>query len=99
MLGNHNLQLPFGIDILKEIIPRGFKAMVTPPCGKLNFKLRSDLKQIWDYNNILVLSISYPDQSWKSYESCNSFKFRMKLANPTLINSIEYEDSLILRRR
>jgi O-acetyl-ADP-ribose deacetylase (regulator of RNase III) len=81
----------YEIDILKEIISRGFKAIVTLPCGILNFRIRSDLKQIWDYNNILVISISSPDKGWKSYESNNSFKFRMKLANATLINSIEYE--------
>ena len=38
-----------------------------------------------------MLSTTKQEQTWKSYESVNSLKFRLKLANITLINSFDYE--------
>ncbi len=81
----------YEIDLTKEVLARGYKAIITLPYGILQLKVRKDLKEYWSYKNIVVLSTSNPSQIWKSYESINSFKFRLKLANITLINSINYE--------
>lgn len=84
----------YEIDVVKEVLSRGFKAIIVLPYGILQLKIRKDLQEFWDYNNIVVLSTTNPNQSWRSYESINSFKFRLKLANLTLINSLDYEKLL-----
>lgn len=84
----------YEIDVAKEVLSRGFKAIIVLPYGILQLRIRKDLQEFWDYNNIVVLSTTNPNQSWKSYESINSLKFRLKLANLTLINSLDYEKLL-----
>jgi O-acetyl-ADP-ribose deacetylase (regulator of RNase III) len=78
-------------DIVKSALEKGFKVIITVPYGLLKLKVRKDLKDHWDYNNIVLLSTTKQDQSWKSYESVNSLKFRLKLANTTLISSLDFE--------
>lgn len=81
----------YEIDIVKNVLEKGFKAIITVPYGLLKLKLRKDLEELWDYKNIVLLSTTKQDQTWKSYESVNSLKFRLKLANATLINSLDFE--------
>ncbi len=78
-------------DIVKSVLEKGFKAIITVPYGLLKLKVRKDLQDLWDYKNIVLLSTTKQDQAWKSYESVNSLKFRLKLANTTLINSLDFE--------
>lgn len=78
-------------DIVKNVLEKGFRVIITVPYGLLKLKLRKDLEELWDYKNIVLLSITKQDQTWKSYESVNSLKFRLKLANATLINSLDFE--------
>lgn len=81
----------YEIDIVKNILEKGFKVIITIPYGLLKLKVRKDLEELWDYQNIVLLSTTKQDQAWKSYESVNSLKFRLKLANATLINSLDFE--------
>jgi hypothetical protein len=78
-------------DLVKIVLEKGFKVIITVPYGLLKLKVRKDLEELWDYKNIVLLSTTKQDQSWKSYESVNSLKFRLKLANATLINSLDFE--------
>jgi len=81
----------YEIDIAKEILSKGFKAIIIVPYGILELKIRTDLQPIWNYENLLVISITTPNQTWKSYESLNSLKFRLKLSDITLINCLDFE--------
>lgn len=78
-------------DIVKIALEKGFKLIITVPYGLLKLKVRKDLIDLWDYNSIVLLSTTKQDQAWKSYESINSLKFRLRLANITLINSLNFE--------
>lgn len=77
-------------DIAKFVLERGFKVIITVPYGLLKLKIRKDLEDFWDFENIALLSTTEQTQTWKSYESVNSLKFRLKLANTTLINSLDF---------
>ncbi|MFA6401063.1 MAG: macro domain-containing protein [Salinivirgaceae bacterium] len=81
----------YEIDVVKEVLSKGFNAVIILPYGILKLNIRKDLQEFWNYNNIVVVSTTNPNQSWKNYESTNSLKFRLKLANLTLINSLDYE--------
>jgi len=78
-------------DIAKEILLKGFKVIIIIPYGILELKVRNDLQPIWNYENMVIISITSPNQTWKSYESLNSLKFRLKLSDITLINSLDFE--------
>ena len=56
------------------------------------------MEELWDYKNIVLLSTTKQNQAWKSYESVNSLKFRLKLANATLINSLDFEKFIKFER-
>lgn len=77
-------------DIVKFVLEKGFKVIITVPYGLLKLKVRKDLEELWDFKNIALLSTTKQTQTWKSYESVNSLKFRLKLANTTLINSLDF---------
>lgn len=79
-------------DLAKEILAKGFKVIFTVPYGILQLKIRNDLEQYWNYQNIVVLSTTSPTQNWKNYESVNSLRLRLKLADITLINSMEFNN-------
>ncbi|GED68032.1 hypothetical protein BRE01_17340 [Brevibacillus reuszeri] len=81
-------------ELAKVILSKGFKAVFSIPYGILQLKVRKDLESYWDYENIAVLSTTSPTQTWKSYESVNSLRLRLKLSDVTLINNLEV-DSLI----
>lgn len=80
------------IDLVKEVLQKGYKVVIFIPFGIFKLKVRNDLQSIWDYNNLLVLSITKPDQDWKRYESINMLKFRLKIANVMLINSLNVDN-------
>lgn len=88
LLGYNN---SFEIDILKDILLKGFKAIVVIPYGMLQLKIRKDIQSYWNDTNVAVLSLSFPRQTWKSYESVKALKFRLKISNLVLINSLHYE--------
>ncbi|MCK4662035.1 MAG: macro domain-containing protein [Bacteroidales bacterium] len=81
----------FEIDILKNILIKGFKAIIIIPYGILQLKIRKDLQPYWNNTNVTVLSLSQPMQTWKSYESVKALKFRLKISDLVLINSLHYE--------
>ncbi|WP_243471942.1 macro domain-containing protein [Winogradskyella sp. MH6] len=81
----------YEIDIVKKILDRGFKTILVLPFGILNLKVRKDLKESWSFKNILVASITNPNDSWKSYESINALKFRIKISDIILINSLNFD--------
>lgn len=86
-----NYNSSFEIDILKRILLRGFMAIIIIPYGILQLKIRKDLKEYWNERNILVLSLTKPNQTWKSYESIKTLRLRLKISNIVLINSLHYE--------
>jgi len=86
-----NYNSSFEIDIIKDILIKGFRAIIIIPFGILNLKVRKDLQPYWNNENVVVLSLSKPTQTWKSYESVNALKFRLKISNLVLINSLHYE--------
>lgn len=81
----------FEIDILKQVLLKGFKAVVVIPFGILQLKVRKDLEEYWNEKDVLVLSLTAPNQKWRSYESIKALKFRLKMSNIVLINSLHYE--------
>lgn len=80
----------YEIDIAKEVLERGFKAIFIIPFGILQLRIRRDLKELWNYENIVVLSTLDPNQAWKSYQSVNALKLRFKIADIAIINSLNY---------
>ncbi|MDC4251911.1 macro domain-containing protein [Clostridium perfringens] len=88
LLGLNN---SYEIDLAREILSRGFKAIIIVPYGILQLKVRKDLQPLWNYENILVLSMLNPSQEWKKYHSVNSLKLRLEIADITLINSYDYK--------
>lgn len=82
----------YEIELAKEVLSKGFRVIFSIPYGILQFKIHENLETYWDYQKIVVLSTTNPNQIWKKYESINSLRFRLKLANITLINSLEVEN-------
>jgi len=82
----------FEIDILKQILLKGFKAVIVIPFGILQLKVRKDLEEYWSEKDVLVLSLTAPNQTWRSYESIKALKLRIKMSNIVLINSLQYEN-------
>lgn len=76
---------------------KGFKAIVIIPFGILKLKIRKDLQPYQKNENVIVLSLSQPIQTWKSYESVNALKFRFKILDLILINRLQYEKLKTLR--
>lgn len=81
----------YEIDLAKFILERGFKVVLFVPYGILRLKVRKDLDDIWNMNNILITSISKPNNAWKSYESIDALKFRLKISDLLLINSLNFD--------
>lgn len=81
----------YEIDLAKFILERGFKAILFVPYGILKLKVRKDLDDIWNLNNILISSISKPNNSWKSHESIDALKFRLNISDLLLINSLNFD--------
>ncbi len=75
----------FEIDLVKTILQKKFKVILVVPYGLLNLKIRKDIQLLWDEKRVTIVSISKLNQSWSSYESLNSLKFRIKIANVLLI--------------
>lgn len=88
LLGLNN---SYEIDLAREILSRGFKSIIIVPYGILQLKVRKDLQPLWNYENILVLSMLNPSQEWKKYHSVNSLKLRLEITDVTLINSFDYK--------
>ena len=53
----------YEIDIVKEVLSKGLKAVIVIPYGILQLKIRKDLLPLWNYNQIAVLSIFPPSPS------------------------------------
>jgi len=78
-------------EVLREIISKGFDLVIFISMGILQFKLKKELDEIFNYEKNLIVSISKPESSWKSYEALNSTKFRLKLADNILINTLNLD--------
>lgn len=88
----------YEIDLVKNILSKGFPVIVVLSSGILQLKIRKDLKHLWDYKKMLVLSTLPPRQTWRSYESINALKFRLKITNLVLINSLQYDKFKIFEK-
>ncbi len=82
------------IDLAKELLVKGFKIIALIPLGILSFKLRNDLKDLWNYKDTLIMSRTDVYQTYKKHESIKAFKLRMSLGDVTLINNYEYSKYL-----
>lgn len=82
----------FEIDLVKEVLAKKAKVILIIPYGILSLKIRKDLIPFWDYNNITIISIAEPNQTWKVNESINALKFRFKLSDAVLIANYNYEN-------
>lgn len=84
-------------ELAKTVLLKGFRAIFVIPYGILNFEVQKRFQNIWNEDKILVISIAIPNQTWKIYENSNALRFRQKLADVTLINSIDLKslDSLL----
>lgn len=84
-------------EFAKTVLLKGFRAIFVIPYGILNFEVQKRFQNIWDEDRILVISIAIPIQTWKIYENSNALKLRQKLADVTLINSLDLKaiDSLL----
>ncbi|CAM3069038.1 macro domain-containing protein [Paenibacillus sediminis] len=76
-------------EFAKTILVKGFRAIFVVPYGILNFEVHKRFQNMWDKDRILITSITQPDQTWRVYENSNALKFRQKLADVTLINSLD----------
>lgn len=83
-------------ELAKTVLLKGFRVIFVIPYGILNFD-NQKLQNSWDEDRILVVSVATPNQTWKIYENSNALRFRQKLANVTLINSLDLKaiDSLL----
>lgn len=80
----------YEVDIVKQVLSKGLKAIIVIPYGILQLKIRKDLLTLWDYDQIAVLSIFPPTQPWKNYQSIKALKFRLKISDIVLINSMKF---------
>lgn len=80
------------IDVAKQILQNGFRAILAVPYGIARLKVRKDINQLISHENVAFLSITNPTQTWKSYESIASLKFRLKIADITIINSLHFKN-------
>jgi len=78
-------------ELAKDIILKGFRLVVFVSMGILQFKLKKELEDIFDFDNNLIISITKPENNWKSYEAINATKFRLKLSDNILINSLDID--------
>ena len=86
-----SLSNSFEADILKNVLVKGFKAIVVIPYGILQLKIRKDIQPYWNNKTVTVLSLAQPMQTWKNYESTKALKFRLKISSLILVNSLHYE--------
>lgn len=87
-----SLSKSYEIELVKELLYKEFQIIIVLSYGILNLKVRKDLELLWSYQNILVLSLVDPLQTWKSYENSNSFKFRLNISDIILINISNLKD-------
>jgi O-acetyl-ADP-ribose deacetylase (regulator of RNase III) len=79
------------IDLVKKILEKGSKVLVTLPHGILELKIRQDLKALWNEELITIVSTSSPRQPWKVNESINALKFRIKTSDAILLSNLHVE--------
>lgn len=80
----------FEVDLVKAVLMKNAKIIITVPYGIMQFKIRKDLLPYWNKDKIAVVSISEASSPWKPSESIKAFKFRLRSANATLITNFDY---------
>lgn len=81
----------FEIDLVKMILEKEAEIVIILPCGILELKIRRDLKELWDESKITILSFTSPTQSWRSFESINSMKLRIRISDLVLITTLNFQ--------
>lgn len=81
----------YEFDLAKEMLTRGFDVIFIVSVGILNLKVRTDLKEVWKPDKVLVLSMVDPTQTWNRYENINALKLRLSFSKILLINSLDLE--------
>ena len=76
-------------NLLKEIINEKLRVIVVISTGILQFKLRNDIKEIWDNNLITTISLFPPNQTWKKYNSIQVSKFMINISKVILVSTID----------
>ncbi|MFH0702890.1 MAG: DNA-processing protein DprA [bacterium] len=85
-----------GVDIKvhKESLEKGFKTIIVLPEGILNFKVKKEIKNIFNWDNILVLSEFMPDSKWSVANAMQRNSIIVALSNVMiLIEAKEYGGS------
>lgn len=88
----------YELDQAKEVLSRGFKVVFVVPQGLLQFKFRKDIDALLDLKKIVIVSITNPSKIWTKCESFNAFKLRIKLANATIINSLDLRNIAVFSK-
>jgi len=81
----------YEIDIVKHLLQKRAKLLISLPYGIAQLKIRKDLEPFWDMNLITLVTLNKPKQTWKINQSINALKFRIKLSNSILISNHEVQ--------
>lgn len=79
----------FEIDLVKALLEKKSKILISLPYGISKLKIRKDLQPFWNEDLITLVSLDAPNQTWKINQSINALKFRIKLSDAILIANQE----------
>jgi O-acetyl-ADP-ribose deacetylase (regulator of RNase III) len=79
----------FEIDIAKVLMKKHAKMIIILPIGIAQLKIRKDVQPFWNENNITLISLDPPKQTWKVNQSISALKFRIKMSDAILIANHE----------
>jgi DNA processing protein len=76
-----------GVDriVHLEALKNSGNTIIVLPEGIENFKIRSELRQYWDWNRVLVISEFNPNDVWTVYRAMKRNKTIISLSNTMLV--------------
>ena len=77
----HRLDRP----IIRRVLQLGGNVIISLPEGLFDFKIRNDLKDVWNEKHILIVTFSAPKQRWNPTVAAKSKDLSLSFANAALI--------------
>lgn len=71
--------------IIRRALELGSDVIISFPEGLLNFRIRNDLKDVWDEKRISVMTLASPKQKWSPKVASKAKDLSLAFANAALI--------------